>query len=213
MKNYKYVLLDWDGCLAKTLQIHLKAYKQTFAEYGIEPSDFDITKKVFGDWNGPAKLGIEDVDGFTEKYLHRVDQHFADAELYQDARQVVETLSKSKSLALVTTSTRRWIESALEKTGMRDLFLVVLAKEDVSQHKPDPEIVESAIKFLKGNKEESIIVGDSKSDLGAAQNAGIDSVFFSPRDHDAFYDSKDLIEKYKPTFVIEKHEQLLDILL
>ena len=213
-KNYKYLLFDWDGCLAKTLQIHLDAYKKTFNEYNIFPTDFEVTQKVFGDWNGPAKLGVEDVKTFTDIYLARVAVNLPLASLYPHALNTLQELTKAgKKLALVTTSTIKFVQPVLEKTKMSDLFTVVLAAEDVAEHKPAPEIVYTAIEKLKGNKEECIIIGDSKSDLGAALNAGIDSVLFSPNDHKLFYDRAELIEKYSPTFVIKDHKELLDILL
>lgn len=56
MKTYTYILLDWDGCLAKTLDLWLEVYQQTFAEYNIFPEDKAIIQQVFGDWNGPKKF-------------------------------------------------------------------------------------------------------------------------------------------------------------
>ncbi len=188
MKKYTFILFDWDGCLAQTLQIHLKAYKDTFAEYGIFPSDFEVTKKVFGDWNGPAHLGVKDVKTFTDKYLARVHKSFIDAPLYPHALSMVQTLSQSgKKLALVTTSTVQLIAPAIERVGMDQFFSVVLTAEDVTHHKPDAEIVNKALEKLDGKGEEAVIIGDSKSDLGAAQNVGIDSVLFYPPDHELFY--------------------------
>lgn len=213
-KNYNYILFDWDGCLAKTLQIHLDAYKDTFAEYDIFPTDVEVTKQVFGDWNGPAKLGVEDVPTFTDAYLARVVQHFAEAPLYPHALETVKKLKKAgKKIALVTTSTVKLIKPALKKTKMEKYFEFVLAAEDVKEHKPAPEIINKSLAKWKAPKEESIIIGDSKSDLGAANNAKIDAVLFSPKDHDIFYDEKELTETYKPTFVIDDHKELLDILV
>lgn len=212
MKKYRYLLYDWDGCLAKTLQIHLDAYKQTFAEFNIFPSDFEITQKVFGDWNGPAKFGIDDIPTFTNAYLARVVQKFATAPLYPHAKDAIVHFSKTKKIALITTSTITLVKPALEHHGISSFFTSVLTAEDVKRHKPNPEIIELALQKLDGNKQETVIIGDSKSDLGAAQATGIDSVLFYPADHALFYNKQQLIHQYNPTFVIEDHQNLVDIL-
>jgi pyrophosphatase PpaX len=214
-KTYTNLLFDWDGCIAKTLQIHMAAYKQTFAEYDLYPSQEDIAHKVFGDWEGSLNVGLDraDLDAFVNTYLERVDAQFSDAPLYPNAFEVVEHFSATdKKLAVVTSSTIKHVGPALEKTKLKDFFDVVLAAEDVQQHKPAAEIVEKVLALTGGIKAEAIIIGDSKSDLGAAQNAGIDSVLFFPEDHKLFYDKDKLIKEYQPTFVIEDHEELRGIL-
>jgi len=214
-KNYQYLLFDWDGTLAQTLQTHLKALKDTFSEYEIFPTDFEVTKKVFGDWSGPLKLGVNqaDLDVFISKYLKRVNKEVIKAPLYPGVKEMIKNLSEQgKSLALVTTSATQLVEPALEITGMKELFPVILAAEDVTNHKPAAEIIEKALLQLGGTKEEAIIIGDSKSDLGAALNAGIDSVFFSPSEHDVFYSKEHLVKEYSPTFVINNHLELLNLI-
>jgi len=73
MKTYNTILFDWDGCLAKTLNIWLAAYKTVFAEYGLKPDTETIMHTVFEDWNGSKKLGITDIDTYTEKLMNIVN--------------------------------------------------------------------------------------------------------------------------------------------
>jgi beta-phosphoglucomutase-like phosphatase (HAD superfamily) len=68
MKNYNYILLDWDGCLAKTLDIWLQAYKDTFAEYGVYPDEKYITHEVFVNWDGMTKL-VPDKEEYIKKLV------------------------------------------------------------------------------------------------------------------------------------------------
>ena len=84
MKHYNYILFDWDGCLAKTLDIWLEAYKQIFSEYGIYPEDNFITQQIFGDWNGPSKVGIKDVESYTKKLLTKENEKYSNNKLSED---------------------------------------------------------------------------------------------------------------------------------
>lgn len=43
MKKYEYILLDWDGNLAKTLDVWLVAWRTVLNENGYFPSDEEIT--------------------------------------------------------------------------------------------------------------------------------------------------------------------------
>lgn len=213
MKQYKFILLDWDGCLAKTLDIHLQSYEKTFAEYGIYPEDREITQKVFGDWNGPKKLGITDIDTYTKKYLNRVNKAYPTVGLYEDVFETLTVLKNmEKKLALITTSLKSTVQPALANNNLTNMFDVFLGSEDVIKHKPDPEIIFKALDLLNGEKNQAIIIGDSKSDLGAASNAGIDSLLFFPEYNKAFYDLK-VLKTYNPTYVVTDFKEVLKIIV
>ena len=212
MKKYDYILFDWDGCLAKTLDVVLEAYKQVFAEYDIYPDDKTITTEVFGDWNGPTKLGIKDIDAYTKRLLTLLDERYPYVELYDDAKETLVLLKKrNKKLALVTSGKLATVKPALENTGLTNMFDLILSAEDVTKHKPDPEIIETAIARLNGTKEQTIIVGDSKSDLGAAQNAKIDSLLYYPDHNRKFYDLK-ILQAYHPTYQVKDFKQISEII-
>ncbi len=212
-KNYSLVLLDWDGCMAKTLDIWLEAYQQTFAEYNIYPTVDEITQQVFGDWNSPSKFGITNIDKYTQKLLARVNENYLKVQLYDNAFSVIESIrNKGKKLALTTTSKKSTIQEALKNNNLTNAFELILTAEDVTHHKPDPEIAIKAIESLGGSRDETIIIGDSKSDLGTAQNAQIDSILFYPKENERFYDLK-FLKSYKPTYVVNDFKQVLNIIV
>ena len=67
-----------------------------------------------------------------------------------------------------------------------------------------------ALELLQGSKDEAIIIGDSKSDLAAAANAGIDSILFYPKHNEIFYDRK-FLESFNPTYTISDYSQIVEI--
>lgn len=42
--GYKYILLDWDGNLARTLDIWLRACREVLARRGIQKTDIEIAE-------------------------------------------------------------------------------------------------------------------------------------------------------------------------
>lgn len=213
MKKYDYILFDWDGCLAKTLDIHLESYKKTFAEHGVYPSDKEIVQEAFGDWSGPKKIGIKDLKGFNERYIKRVSLAYSQVVLYRNVRETLEKLkSRGKKIALITTSLRTVVSSGLQNNKLDHFFDVELYAEDVEKHKPDSEMLNKAIIELNGVKDRAIIVGDSKSDLGAAINTEIDSILFYPEHNKLFYDLESL-KLFNPTYIVYKFEEILKIII
>lgn len=64
--------------------------------------------------------------------------------------------------------------------------------------------------MLDCKKESSIIIGDSKSDLGAAKSASIDSILYYPRHNELFYDL-DTLKTYEPTYVIRDFAEIIEL--
>lgn len=209
MKRYVTFLLDWDGCMAMTLDIWLSAYITTFNEYGLNPDQNTITRHVFGDWQGPAKLGIRNTDEFTRILTQRVNDGYLSVDLYPGVQKtLIELKRRPVKLALLTSTKRVMLEPALVHHRLSGIFDVVLTAEDVTKHKPDPEIIFKALEMLGNNPEKSLMVGDSKSDLGAARNAGIDSMLYYPQHNQTFYDLNEL-STYAPTYTIREFPQIL----
>lgn len=212
MRKYKYLLFDWDGCLAQTLQIWLGAYKEVFAKFSLYPKEKEITEKVFGDWTGATKLGIKNMDLFTKETLKIVNKKLPNVALYEYAEEaLISFKTKGKKLALLTTSKRSSIHPALKNRKLIDFFDTILTDEDVDKHKPHPEIIEKALSRLKGQKERAVIIGDSAHDLGAAKNAGIDSILFYPDNHKIFYDFE-FLKKQDPTYTISHFRELASLI-
>lgn len=212
MKKYQYILLDWDGNLAKTLDIWLEACREPLQKRGKKLTDEEIAAsfgafaKHIKDWGFGDEVDIilEEADQIAKQKLPKV-------ELYPDALEVLENLkAHGKKLALITTSPHKNIRHLLDGYDITQYFNVIIAGDDVANHKPHPEPLEKAIEALSGTKEQSVIVGDSDKDLGAANNAGIDSVLFYPPEHKKFY-KLDKLTSHKPTYIIEDFRKLLDI--
>src|SRR3989304_6827108 len=112
MKNYQYVLFDWDGCLAKTLEIWLDAYKKTFAEYNVFPEDKEIIKH-FGDWEAPKYFGLNVKETF-QKIDKKASEALRNVELYADAEALLHKLKPTKKLALLSSGEKITLDVSLK---------------------------------------------------------------------------------------------------
>lgn len=187
--KYKYFLFDWDGSLGATLPLWFKAFKETFSDYGIKTDYKEIGEVVLGDWEGPKKLGITNLEEFFGKMEAELMPKLPDVQLNPGVK---ETLEKIKSLGgkigVVTTSKKRYVKNALKNNGLSKVVDVFLGREDVENYKPDPEILYKALNFMGGRPSESIMVGDTVKDIEAAKRAGIDSALYFPDEYREYYD-------------------------
>ena len=214
-KSYKYILFDWDGTLAKTLDVWLDAYKEICGVYNIDISKFDdreVVEIFFGkQGEGYKKFGVEDVDTAYELVKKIVDDKVANVSSYENSAEVLGQLDlKGIKMALHTTSNRNLLYPAIKNLDFEKYFKIILTKDDVQNPKPDPEVVLKELKFLNAKADETVIVGDSDKDIITGKNAGIDTVLFYPESHKKFY-REEFLTKEKPTYIIHNLLDLLEI--
>ena len=205
-------MLDWDGNLIQTLQVWLEACRAPLEKRGVKLTDEEVAAS-FGQF--PAhikKWGLEaETDAIWEEADKIAKAKLPEAYLYPDALDVLQELkSRNKKLALVTTSLREHLLSALDRHGMSQLFDAIVTGDDVANHKPHSEPIDKALGLLGGDNATVVMVGDSDKDLGAAQNAGVDSILFFPPEHSNFYSIEEL-RKHNPTHIISDFRKMLDI--
>jgi pyrophosphatase PpaX len=213
MKDYQQILLDWDGNLAMTLDAWMHATHAPLKKRGIVLPDNEVAHKIFGRVSeGFAEYGITDIDAAVQEMVDSAHELLPQVELYPDALYTLEELKKSgKQTALITTSLHQSVAHVLDKYEIRGLFDVIIANEDTKNHKPHPEPLELAIEQLGGSKETAIMIGDSDKDIGAATNAGIDSILFYPPEHSRFYDLEQL-QLHGPTYTVNDFRKILGII-
>jgi len=213
MKQYQYILLDWDGNLARTLDVWLEACRAPLQKRGLNLADSEIATcfgrpvERFQEWGvSDVQAAIEEMDKLAAKLLPEVA-------LYPDALIVLEKLKgNGKYTALITTSLRSNVVRLLDKYNIHQYFDAVITNEDTMQHKPHPEPLEKALELLGGSKQQAVMIGDSDKDIGAANNAGIDSILFYPPEHKEFYDLSEL-EELHPTHTINDFQEVLKIVV
>jgi HAD superfamily hydrolase (TIGR01509 family) len=109
---------------------------------------------------------------FKHKHLPRVKP-------FPGAHQLVATL-KARGLTLVAASSAKKdeLKPLLEIAGAADLLDAATSSDDAEESKPDPDIVQAALKQAKARPEEAIMIGDTPYDIEAATRAGVRLIAF-----------------------------------
>lgn len=207
--RYKYILLDWDGNLADTLGLWFNAYKATAKFYNVEFADEKIPS-LFGRWDVFEKFGAKNSVEFNEVLIGFASKESENTQLFPTVYETLEKLHETgRKLAIVTTNTKPLVESIVKNTGLDKFIDVIIAAEDVTKHKPDPEPVIKALEKLSGDPKQAVIVGDSDKDINAGKNAGIKTILHIPEANRKIY-SEAFLNSLKPDFQISLISELLN---
>ena len=175
-------IFDWDGVIANSAGPHEESWHRLAREEGRTlPAGFFLPS--FGrknDWVIPHLLHwTEDPQeivrlGERKEELFRAIVAEQGIDLYPGALALCQSLAKASIPAAIASSTARAnIELILDQWNMRGLFRTLVAAEDVSRGKPDPEVFCLAAKEVGFAPEECIVFEDAPAGVEAGKRAGM----------------------------------------
>ena len=217
MSKYDYVLFDFDGTVTDTGEGILKSLQYSFSAMGHEVPDLSDLKKFIGPpihYSYTTFYGIseEDVGDYIKKYRERYrEKGIYECYVYEGMRETIEALrNKGVKIGIASSKPVSLIYDVMNHLGITELFDAVTGVTvDDSNHSGKTFLVIDCMEKLgAGDKSRVLMVGDRKFDLDGASGAGVDScaVLFG-------YGSKEEFLKHNATYIIEKAEDLLDIVL
>jgi HAD superfamily hydrolase (TIGR01509 family) len=186
------VIFDLDGTLADTEPLHFAAFAEVLAAEGIELArdeyfsrligynDHDCFQAVLAENGAPA--GEDKIRDLIERKA-RVYQHMIGNRdvLYPGAADFVRRCAERFPLMVVTGTLRAEAEMILGRAGLRELFLDVIAAEDVEHGKPEPDgfiLALGRLGFLLRERppiapSECLVVEDTHAGVEAARRAAM----------------------------------------
>lgn len=178
------VLFDIDGTLVDSNAAHASSWVDTLREAGYEVP-FDVIWPMIGmggDKLLPAATGIE-IDSKVGKALgdRRWEifqrDYLNDLRATPGARDLVQRM-KDDGLELIVASSANGEElgALMEAAQVADLFEKTTSSSDAKESKPDPDIVQAAVKKSGMKPEDLIMLGDTPYDVQAAIGAHVNLV-------------------------------------
>ena len=176
---YKLVLFDLDGTLVDSSEGIINAVKETLINLKLEILPDEEIKSCIGlpigeplgkkyGWGDAEKKAFYDLFRpiYKNKYLFQCDPFPGIVPLLSD-------LKESGHLVGIATNKRKdSTELLLRHLEMADLFDIMVA-QDQKQIRDKSDMILDALGVMRVCKEDSVLVGDSVSDLEAAEKAGI----------------------------------------
>lgn len=110
---------------------------------------------------------------FIQFFQEKADEVMNDSTyMFKEVYEVINVLNEyGFILGIVSGKYRFRIESFLKREKLLDYFKVIIGREDVIKHKPDPEGLLLAIKKNKLSPSKTLYIGDSLVDAETAKRA------------------------------------------
>lgn len=209
-KKYKFALFDWDGCLGNSLSLAYQNYEEIARQNGIKLTEADF-RAIVGKWKESTLFcGYNDIDKFKKAYNKLNKEGIYKVVLNPNVLQMLLTLKeKGVVMAILSSSSKLAVEKMVENNRISKYFNNIIGYEDVVKTKPHPEAVYKLLDLFNAPKKDCILIGDTENDIIAANNTGIDSVWYALQSNRRFYGDIDF-KGHEPTYKINDFNQLTD---
>lgn len=172
------VVLDVDGTLVDSVYVHVVAWRQAFADVGIDVPSYRIHRAIGMDGSRlvPEVAGAAAEravgDEVRERHGQHFDERFGEVCALDGAAELVERL-RQRGLTLVVASSgeREQTDRLLDLLGNADLLAERISGSEAEQGKPEPDLIEVALDRAGSGR--AVVVGDAVWDVEAARKAGV----------------------------------------
>ncbi len=220
IKKPEMILIDVDGTLVDSVPDLAFCVDATMQDMGRPPWGEDAVRNWVG--NGVDRLvkrallgaldGEPDQALFNEAiiiFLKYYDDNVCNrSKLYPGVREGLDFLKSSDySLGCVTNKAKQFTLPLLKALEIDHYFSIIICGDTLAKKKPDPLPLLHAAEFFKLAPEDSLMIGDSVSDVKAARAAGFQIICMSYG-----YNHGQDIRDFGPDRVVDSMAEFSDIL-
>ena len=202
--SWKGTIFDWDGVIVNSSVIHLKSWEKLAKELNLS-LPLNHFERGFGKRNEtiiPEILKWTESDELISRWGKRKEEIYREIaqsdgiSIGEGAREFLTLIQQKKIRSVVGSSTERAnIELAIQQHKLEDFFEGVIASEDVSIGKPNPEVFLKAANILGLSPSECLVIEDSPHGIEAGQRGGMKTLALTTTH------PKDVFSELKPDLV------------
>lgn len=172
-------LFDLDGTLIDSVELILSSYRHTMRVHRREVPGDELWLAGLGT---PLRVQFRqftddpaEIDAMIATYReYNLAHHDAMARPYDGVVDEVRRLAApGRRFGLVTSKSRSGAERGLRLIGLADTFEVIVGSDEVTNPKPHPEPVLTALERLGAAPASAVFIGDSRHDVQCGHAAGV----------------------------------------
>lgn len=189
LRHLQAVVFDFDGVIANSEPLHLRAYQAILGDERVELTPDDYYAKYLGfDDVGffqrlSADRGLEwnerDITSLVERKGVKLQELLRDgAVIFPGAAAFIREAAAAVPVAIASGALRHEIVEIIAAAGIVELFTAIVAAGDTPESKPSPAPYELAFEHLRRSSSgidprRTVAIEDSRWGLASARGAGL----------------------------------------
>ncbi len=183
-RDYKGYIFDCDGTLVDSMPLHFQAWRTAFRQHG---AAFDFDWALFVSRAGmPLEQTVEalnlqfntelDPRRVVDVQLHTYRMLLAQVTGIEPVVAFARQAAARAKVSVASGGQRAEVEASLRNIGILELFSVIVAGNEVTRGKPDPEILLRCAEKMGVEPSHCLVIEDGELGIEAARRAGMDWV-------------------------------------
>ena len=208
-RTFEAVLFDIDGTLLDTTELLFQSFEHTLLQHNVDAKTREEIGKLIGRYIGEIYENLAPglpTEQLIDTHFNFQMQHLHLAKLFPNTVAVLETLKKNNVKIGALTNRIKTSRPSLTLAGLDKYMDIIITAEELTHPKPHPEGIEKAIRNLHVERNDVVMVGDTKSDILFGKNAGVATIAATYGFH-----GKNL-EKENPDYLIDDIADILPII-
>jgi beta-phosphoglucomutase len=189
MRALQAIIFDFDGVIADSERLHLRAYQDVLAEDGRSLPDEEYFARYLGyDDEGVIRMLARDrgwvmddrsIAELVARKGARYETLVAGDLLFPGAADFVREAAAAVPIAIASGALSHEIEEVLHRSGLQSCFRAIVGADHTARSKPDPDPYLEAFARLQAaaghalDPRRTVAVEDSRWGLEAARGAGL----------------------------------------
>jgi beta-phosphoglucomutase len=190
LRALQAIIFDFDGVIANSEPLHLRAFQDTLAEEGLTLPSEEYYARYLGfddvglfqqlardrdiEWNGRHVTALVARKGVKLQELLR-----RGAVLFPGAAEFIRRASAAVPIGIASGALKHEIEEIVTAAGVADRFVTIVAAGDTPESKPSPAPYRLAFARLQEragaalDPQRTVAIEDSRWGLASARGAGL----------------------------------------
>ncbi len=166
----KIIFFDFDGVIVSSIELTLEINREIITDMEMD----DLKDWVEGNVYSKKIKGIEVDETMTSLYFEKYGQRVVKMVPVEGMGEVLEKIKKKGwKMLIISSADESSIENFLDKNGLRDYFLDVMAKHT---HASKVEKFKMALKKYKIEPKDALMVTDTVGDVKEAHEVKIKAI-------------------------------------